>query len=244
MKRFRLFLVFALLLSAACSGLPELVETPVPTRAPTGTAAPLRPTSTPAAQTTPDGPVMLRIWVPPQFDPYADTEAGKLLLARLEEFAARRPRMRLDIRVKALQEPGGILDALTTTSAAAPLAMPDLLLLPHPLMEAAALKGLLVPFDNLSTAMEAPDWYDYARQLARLQNSTFGIPFAGDGLLMVYRPDQVGEPPRDWQGAQQMQLPLAFPVADPRRCSPWLCTRQLGGGFKTIRGDRRSMPGH
>jgi hypothetical protein len=82
------------------------------------------------------------------------------------------------VRIKALDGPGGLLDALSAANAAAPLALPDLILLPRPQLETAALKGLLTPFDGLSASLNNGDWYDYARDLAQLQDSTFGLPLA------------------------------------------------------------------
>jgi ABC-type glycerol-3-phosphate transport system substrate-binding protein len=157
----------------------------------------------------------LQVWVPPEFDPGADSAAARLLAARLEEFEERRPGVQVQVRVKAPDGPGGLLDSLTTASAAAPLAMPDLVALPRPVLEAAALKGLLHPYDTLSQAIDDPDWYEFARQLARLQDSTFGLPFAGDALHLVYRPGAVPTPPGDMAGLLAQQTPLAFPAADP-----------------------------
>jgi hypothetical protein len=73
--------------------------------------------------------------------------------------------------VKALDGTGGLLDALVSANAAAPLALPDLVLLPRPLLESAALKGLLHPYDGLSSLMDDPSWFDYARQLAHFKSS-------------------------------------------------------------------------
>jgi ABC-type glycerol-3-phosphate transport system substrate-binding protein len=93
--------------------------------------------------------------------------------------------------------------------------MPDLVALPRPILEVAALKGLLRPYDDLTESINGPDWYDYARQLARLQNSTFGLPFAGDALVLVYRSTSIAEPPKALTSTLSAQGPLAFPAADP-----------------------------
>ena len=172
------------------------------------------PPSTPSATRTPPQPTTLQVWVPPQFDPESDSAAGRLLRARLAEFTARRTGVHVEVRVKAAMGPGGLLDSLNTASAAAPLALPDLVLLQRGLLETAALKGLLYPFDGLSSALDQQDWYDYARDLARLQDSTFGLPFAADGLILMYRPADVAKPPVDWNGTLELKTPLAFPAAD------------------------------
>ncbi len=112
-----------------------------------------------------------------------------LLQARLDEFQRRNPRVSIETRVKAVSGPGGLLDSLTTASAAAPQALPDLVALPRDLLETAALKGLLLPLDNLTTALDDPDWYAYAASLARLQKNIYGLPFAGDALVLGYHPN-------------------------------------------------------
>ncbi len=158
----------------------------------------------------------MHIWLPPEFDPQAGTPAAEILKARLDEFASRRPNTRVEVRLKALDGPGGILDSLTAANAAAPLAMPDLVALPRSSLEAAALKGLLRPFDDLIEPVEDADWYEYARQMARLQDSTFGLPFAGDAQILVHRMTSIPEPPSTLSDTLATTEPLVFAAADPQ----------------------------
>jgi multiple sugar transport system substrate-binding protein len=213
---FRLALILLLAFTGACSQLQLIQDPPDATHTP-----PPAPTPTPGITPVPEepdsqAPVTLRIWLPPEFDPASGTEAGDLLQARLNDFSSRRQLLRLDIRIKDLEEPGRILDALSAAGAAAPSALPDLIALPRPVLEEAALKGLLYPFDGLSNRLEDPNWFDYAKQLARLQNSTFGLPFAGDALVLVYRRDAIPEPPKNWEDALEIPWSLSFPAADPQ----------------------------
>ena len=188
--------------------------TALATTAPSETVQTTQRPPTPGATRTPPQPTTLQVWVPPRFDPESDSSAGRLLRARLAEFTARRTGVHVEVRVKSATGPGGLLDSLNTASAAAPLALPDLILLQRGLLETAALKGLLYPFDGLSSALDQQDWYDYARDLARLQESTFGLPFAADGLILMYRPADVAKPPTDWTETLELKTPLAFPAAD------------------------------
>lgn len=191
---------------------PEPTHTPAPPPVEPTAAQPTRVTSpTP----TPEGPITIRLWVPPEFEPSAETRAGRLLQARLDEFSSRRPNASIETRVKSLEGIGGLLDSLTTANAAAPLALPDLVALPRPLLETAALKGLLVPYDDLSDALDDADWYEYARDLGQLQNSTFGLPFAGDAMVLTYRPEVIGSPPTVLTQTITQTATLAFAAADP-----------------------------
>jgi multiple sugar transport system substrate-binding protein len=46
--------------------------------------------------------------------------------------------------------------------------------------------------------------------------SSYGLPFAGDALMLVYRPSIVGEPPATWTDLIRRGEPVAFPAADPQ----------------------------
>ncbi len=220
-------LVLTGLLVSGCSYPAGETETPVPeaTATPTVAPIPIEETETPAA-----GSLTITIWLPPQFDP-ANNTAGAMLSARLEEFTSRRTEVRVETRVKNIAGPGGIEDTLQTASSAAPLALPDLVALPYETVQSMAAKGLLHPFDGLTDTMDDPDWYDFARQLSHVQNSNFGIPFAGDALVMVYRPESIEEPPLDWESALLVTEPLTFPAADPEGLLTLTLYRASGGAI-------------
>ena len=214
MKTHILILALVYLSLSACSNsaLPGLLSSTTPSEPLLTAAFTSTPASAPATPTL--GPTTLRIWLPPQFDPSQDSPASRLLQEKLDEFVEQHPGVRIEVRIKALDGPGGLLDALSAANAAAPLALPDLILLPRAHLETAALKGLLIPFDGLSTSLNDDDWYDYARQLGRLQDSTFGLPLAGDGLVMLYRPAEVVDPPKDWPSLLELTSPFIFSAAD------------------------------
>lgn len=205
----------------------EPTETPAPTIAPVVIAE----TETPAA-----GSLTLKIWVPPQFDPSDGSSASALFNARLEEFSTRRSEVRVETRIKEVTGPGGIEDTLLTAGAAAPLALPDLVALPYETLQTTITKGLLHPFDGLTDTMDDPDWYDFARQLSHVQNTTFGIPFAGDALIMVYRPEFIEEPPQNWETALQIIEPLSFPAADPNSLLTLTLYQASGGAVANDEG--------
>ncbi|RPI80494.1 MAG: hypothetical protein EHM41_22630, partial [Chloroflexi bacterium] len=200
MKLYRFLIIFFIVTAAACSGVPDVVITDTPQETALQTDVPPVPTVTldPAESIDETGPLTLRVWIPTEFDPNAGTRSSELLNARLSEFSSRRSDIRLDVRVKAVDGPGGLLDALTAASSAAPKAVPDLIAIPRFLMETAALKGLLYPFDGLTSLPDADDWYGYAREMAVIQDSTFGLPFAGDALALLYQSSIFEETPADF----------------------------------------------
>jgi ABC-type glycerol-3-phosphate transport system substrate-binding protein len=219
MKKLNLVMLVLVALLPACGGFSPSGGTasPAPTSPPT-VITPVQQSSPPlaTASPTPAGPVKLRLWLPPQFDPAANTPAGQLFRARLDEFRKRRPGIELEVRVKSVDGPGGLLDSLSAANAAAPQAVPDLVALPRDLLEAAALKGLLRPYNTLTKAMEDPDWYEYARQLSNLQETIYGLPFAGDALALVYRPAMLPQPPVDWSISPENSQIMVFPAANPQ----------------------------
>lgn len=233
----RIVLCLLLLALAGCTGqsTPSVIHTP------TGDSS-LSPTSLmetvePAASSTPDaaaGVTLLRIWLPPRFSPDSGTPAGDLLQAQLDAFAAQNPDIRLEVRLKSLDGAGGLLDSLAATSAAAPLAIPDLIALPRPLLESAAIKGLLYPYAD--TTVNEADWYPYAQRLAYLQDSRFGLPFAGDALLLVYRSSVLESAPADWQTLIALGGVLAFPAADPQALFTLALYQSVGGKIQDEQG--------
>ncbi len=92
-------------------------------------------------------PEILRIWMPPQFNPNANNPAAVLLKKRLQDFEADHPGLEVDVRIKSESGDADLLSSLAITSMAAPNALPDLIALPRPSLESAAQKGLIKPLD-------------------------------------------------------------------------------------------------
>ncbi|MDH5508520.1 MAG: hypothetical protein OEZ02_14960, partial [Anaerolineae bacterium] len=192
--------------------------------------------STPTLQHTDDlvpetfgGPLTLQIWLSEEFDPSSGTPAAGLLQARLDQFAQSHPGLRITVRIKPLDGPSGILASLTAASAAAPLALPDLVLLTRTHQEAAVSANLLVPIKDLLTLPEDNDWYPFARQLSQVDNKFYGIPFAADVQILAYRPAVIGDHPTTWNAALQTPGLLVFPAADPQALSLLSLYQTFGG---------------
>ena len=193
--------------------------------------------------TTTSGPQVISIWVPPQFDPENNTPGGVLLKNRLKAFEDQNPDVKVQVRVKAVTGPGSLLETLAAANAAAPLALPSLVALPRPDVETAALKGLIYPLDKLlETTIDDPDWYAYARQMALIQGSTFGLPFAGDGMLLMYRPAHVNMHSGDWAGILSQGQVVSFPAVDPQALLTLNLYLALGGSVSDAQGRPALQP--
>jgi len=232
MRRF-LTIAISLFLLAGCANIASLLPTPEPAAVPTSTiTATTTPTIPATPSVTPGGSRTLRIWFPPQFDPSAETPAGTLLQERLDEFMARRPGLQIEVRVKAESGPGNLLNSLSATRAAAPSILPDLVALSRADLEAATANGLLHSLDGLTTLPDDPDWYPYARQMAHIQNTTFGLPFASDALVLVgYRYPL----PSAWSELPEETL-FIFPAANPRALFSLSLYLSAGGTLQDSQG--------
>ena len=214
-RAFRFLISVGLIFSTGCSSFePLLVSLTPPAPDPTRTA---RATSTPVTLDTATAPVevensSLRIWLPAQFSPGGEGTASEMFAERLAEFNKQYPDLTIEVRIKKAETEGDMLNALSLTSAAAPTVLPDLVLLARPDFEMAALLGLLHPIDGLSTSLEDPNWYSYAQQLGRIQNTGYGLPFLGDALALVYYPElgQIGT----WAEVLESNGHLVFPAGD------------------------------
>lgn len=199
-----------LLLLAGCSSLAPLLSSPTPDPV-------LQATSTPQLIPTQRAPELedariLRVWLPPQFDPDGDTRSANLLKQRLVNFQLEHPGIEIEVRIKTEDGETGLLNALSTTIIAAPSVLPDLIALPRPALETAALNGLIHPIEGLTSALDDPSWYLYARELGHIENIEYGLPFAGDALVMIHRPEIDAS---SWEAILAKQEPLVLFANDP-----------------------------
>jgi len=226
-------LLLLVLLAQACGGgiSPAVEPLLTATGASPGTLDLLQQETTPSPATVKpiSGVVTLKVWLPPQFDPASGTPASELLQKRLQAFESLYENISVETRVKALEGSGGLLVSLSAANAASPLALPDLVVLSRADLESAALKGLVQPLDGLTDELKEEDWYDYARQLAKVQDSVFGLPFGGDALMLVYQPSAVAFPPLTWEETLSLETPLAFAASDPQALLLLAVYQSLGG---------------
>ena len=212
-----------LLLSTGCASIEQFLFTtpaPLPT-SPTSVPVLSTPEETSAPNDTPVAPSpsttqprILRIWLPSRFDPNGTTGAANILRQRLADFESEHPGLELEVRIKADENELDIVNAVSVTSLAAPSALPDLIALSRPALEFASLKGLLHPLDGLSATMDDANWYEYARQLGHIQNTGYGLPFAGDAFILAYHSDV--ERISNWNDIMASENPLVFTAGDPK----------------------------
>jgi len=214
-KVLRIAYLFIFAALAGCANIESLLSQPTPAPTPFGQV-----TSTPQPLTDPTQTALpttqarvLRVWLPPRFDPNANTVSANLLEQRLIDFESAHPELKIEIRIKAEEGETSLLNSLSLTGIAAPTALPDLIALSRSDLETAALKGLLHPVDGLSTVLDDPNWYPYARELGHIQNIGYGLPFAGDALILIHRPEREIT---TWENIFASENVLVFPASDPQ----------------------------
>lgn len=229
-----------LVVLAGCAAIPWDFLKAQPSATPTSSSPQQTPTGavqvTPTLTPTPEGPQKVLLWLPPQFDPNSNTPAGNLLRDRLQLFETENPTLQVQVRIKAATGAGGLLESLASTSSAAPAALPGLVALSRPDLETAALKGLVFPLDGLTSSVDHPDWYSFARQLALIQGTAFGLPFAGDALLLLYRTAAVPAAPATWDAVIKTQQAAVFPAADQQALLTLQLYLSAGGAVKDAQG--------
>ena len=171
----------------------------------------------------------LTLWVPPEMDPELEIESSRLFAERLESFSEAHDDLVINVRIKAASGAGGLLDALSATNSAAPDIVPDLIVLSRPDLESAALKGIIFPLDGLTDIPDDSDWYSFTRDMALIQGSTFGLPFAGDSLVLVFRPNAISGLPNSWMGLIDDGVELVFPVENDQALFPLTLYLAEGG---------------
>ena len=205
-----LFILIILFTLAACTTFPNAIPSQSTSLPPADNPV---ETTTPESESPPatedDTPQILRVWLPPEFDPDAETDAGAILRARLENFQKRRPDLLVEVRIKSTEGQASLLNALLATHVAAPSIMPDLVALPRPDFEKAAQEGILHPIDGLTTLLDDPDWFPYARTLAHIQNSAYGLPFSANLLGLRYLPTEDAPSPT-LENLQEQEAQILF----------------------------------
>lgn len=89
-------------------------------------------------------------------------------------------------------------------------------------------KGLLYPINNLGPLAQA-EWFDYTADPEETEQAEYALPFAGDALALLYRPEMVETPPAMWADVQQLQFPLLFAAAEPQAYFTLTQYRASGG---------------
>jgi ABC-type glycerol-3-phosphate transport system substrate-binding protein len=221
-----------LLLLTGCAAISAETPSPEPPLLVTAEPSPMVPTQT-ALPVSKDIRT-LSLWVPEEFNPAMKTPASILLEKTISEFAAQNNGVKVDIRVKADTGTSGLMESLALTAAAAPDAMPSLVLLTRSQMEETARKGIIFPYDGLSSVLDETDWYPFARELASYQDDIYGLPVGGDALVLAMRANKPATQSPTWEEIEKVGNTVLFAAADPQATVTLALYRSAGGATQDV----------
>jgi ABC-type glycerol-3-phosphate transport system substrate-binding protein len=96
----------------------------------------------------------------------------------------------------------------------------------------AVSQQLVYSFDPYSSMIDEDDWYQYARNLTIVGGSSYGLPFAGDSLILLNRPEIIGNQPVTWADVLRRGEPLSFPGSDPQALFTMALYQAAGGNLE------------
>jgi ABC-type glycerol-3-phosphate transport system substrate-binding protein len=155
----------------------------------------------------------LVMWTSEDYAPTSEIKGGERLIDQIRDFEREH-----DVQVRVLLKKragiGGLLDFLTTASAAAPSVLPDLITLSASDLYRAAQAGLVQPLDGL-VSPELLDQFDFATALTRLGETTMGVLYQADLQHLVYDATVIEQAPRTWEALYDGDVPFVFVPTAP-----------------------------
>ena len=190
------------------------------------TPPPVMPTSEP-------GPLTLMVWLPAALasadQPLARAEFNR----QVEVFNASQDAIIVDVRLKMVNDVGGIMSTLRAASSVAPAALADLTLLRRQDLVPAERDGLIQSLEGkLSPALVKS--LDSAFKLGQVNNQWVGLPYLLEVEHLVYRPSSDKEVLEGWSFADVLERkkPLVFPAGRSSGISDVVYLQYLAaGGF-------------
>jgi ABC-type glycerol-3-phosphate transport system substrate-binding protein len=172
-------------------------------------------TVSPASPILPTGPITLTVWTTQEFAPSDEDAAGRLFLDQLLDFQRDHTDVKVEVVVKRLTGPGGIMDYLDTASAVAPAVLPDITILSSDVIPQASAEGVLQPLDGLLPEGTIEDLFPVGDKLGRIGDALMAIPFTLDFQHLVYNTTILtATTPTTWDEVLYSGGPLLFPAGE------------------------------
>ncbi|OQA23408.1 MAG: hypothetical protein BWY63_00265 [Chloroflexi bacterium ADurb.Bin360] len=229
-------MVGGLMLLSGCSLVTPTPEAPSATPfqpSPTPTALP-RPTPLPASDLT-----TLTLWVPDVLSGEAPGEVHATLLSQINAFSRSHSNIQVQVLMKKAEGSGGLYDLLSTTYSAAPAVLPDLVILNHTDLRAAAENGFIVALPSEEATMTV---YPFASEAVVIGGRAYGLPFLSQMAHTVYTPlPEVGAP-LSWTTVLTGGYSLLFPLAPASGLADdFLMGAYLGSGGQVLDAEGRPL---
>ena len=154
----------------------------------------------------------IQLWVPPQFDVEKETPGGVVLSEIISDYTEQNPNINITTRVKSSTGESSMINTIIAADHVAQDTLPSLAIMSRNDMETAVQRGLIQPFST-SIFSDNSTWYNYASQSAMIDETIYGIPILGDGLVLIYNSDKIESLPGEWQGIMERGFPIGFAPA-------------------------------
>ncbi len=211
------FLLTLILVAACAPQPPAQIITPTSERETTATPSATL-TATPRlapTQTQEPATVAVRFWLPDTLAGLDSVEAGDVLAEQISGFEAANPALDVELRLRAAEGAGGVLEALRTATTVAPAALPDITLLRYPEFLQAVEQGLIARLDPSEVPPLDETYAPSVAAMAQVDGALYGIPSTID-LLHVSAPADSAFP-ASWRFDDLLdaQFTFLFPAAPP-----------------------------
>jgi ABC-type glycerol-3-phosphate transport system substrate-binding protein len=203
----------ALLVASACQASTPSPAAPVPTGLSSTPLETLVPTATAASTPVPPGaPQSLTVWVTELVSPLDGDERARIFEQQVLAFEGTHPGLTIDVRRKAAEGKGGIEDFMRTASAAAPGAMPDLVMIDSARLPALVQQGFAMPLEDRVDAALLADMYPFAIQAGSVDAELVGLPFETTFEHGLYNTSKIAVPPQSWSEVFASGSTYIFPT--------------------------------
>jgi multiple sugar transport system substrate-binding protein len=156
--------------------------------------------------------ITLTVWTTEAFSPTQVITSGRVLARAVTGFRESQPDVSLDFVLKKPYGKGGILDFLSTTYAAVPELLPDMVILDVDQLSTAVQAGLVQPLNDLLPSDLPADLYPSARDASTFEGRLYGLQYQTDLDHLVYNSGRMALPPSSWPGVLSNPGPYIFPA--------------------------------
>lgn len=188
-------------------------------------------TPPPATPTPEPGPLTLIVWLPDTLASADQPLARAEINRQVQAFNASQRRIIVEMRLKMVNDTGGIMSTLRAASSVAPGSLPDLTLLRRQDLVPAQRDGLIRSLDGKLPPTQISS-LETALKLGQVNNQWVGLPYLLELEHLVYRPNEAVEEISGWsfEDVLDRRLPIVFPAGRSSGISDVVYLQYLAAG--------------
>ncbi len=180
------------------------------------------------------GPLILTVWTSEKLAPSSETPGGQVLLEQLAAFDNAHPDIQVEMLVKRVSGPGGMLAYLRSAPPVAPGILPDLVLLDREALVQAANEELVVPIETLIDPAVVSELYPAAVDVGSVDGTLIGLPYVLEAEHVMYRTSIYKDPPVTFEAVLESPEPFVFPAGTIGKVNRTTLAQYLAAGGTLI----------